>query len=134
MIYLLDTHYLLWSLFAPEKIADPIRRILEDEQNTKLFSGVNLWEISFKYSLGKLELGGTNPSKLFDTLLDAGFDVVPVDNHLLASYYQLPRKDDHKDPFARLLIWQAITNDYTLLTQDKKVAQYEADGLAVIVG
>lgn len=32
MIYLLDTHYLLWSLFDPEKITTPIRKILEDEQ------------------------------------------------------------------------------------------------------
>lgn len=134
MIYLLDTHYLLWSLFTPEKIADPIRRILEDEQDTKLLSGVNLWEISLKYSLGKLALGGADPSELLDTLLKAGFDVVPIDTHLLASSYQLPRKDDHRDPFDRLLIWQAITNGYTLLTEDKKIAQYEADGLAVIVG
>lgn len=134
MIYLLDTHYLLWSLFDPEKITTPIRKILEDEQDTKLFSGVNLWEISFKYSLGKLKLGGTNLSTLFDTLLDAGFDVVPLDNHLLASYHQLPHKDDYRDPFDRLLIWQAITNGYTLLTQDRKIEQYATDGLAVIVG
>jgi len=134
MIYLLDTHYLLWSLYAPEKINESVRNVLENEHDTKLLSGVNLWEISLKYSLGKLDLGGTNPRELFDTLLRAGYEVVALEPHLLVTYYQLPKKDDHKDPFDRLLIWQAISNDYTLITQDKKIAQYQADGLKILLG
>lgn len=54
MIYLLDTHYVLWSLFEPDKIGVPVRQILENARDSKLISGVNLWEISLKYSLGKL--------------------------------------------------------------------------------
>lgn len=132
MIYLLDTHYLLWSLFAPEKIKPPIRQILEDDNDIKLVSGVNLWEISFKYALGKLELEGTNPEEIFDTLLEAGFEMVTIENRLLATYHQLPQKDNHRDPFDRLLIWQAIANGYTLITHDKKIEQYQADGLHLI--
>lgn len=49
-------------------------------------------------------------------------------------YYQLPHKDDHRDPFDRLLIWQAITKGYTLLTQDRKIEQYRAEGLSVLIG
>ena len=134
MIYLLDTHYLLWSLYEPEKISDPVRKVLENEQDTKRISGVNLWEISLKYSLGKLDLGGTTPSALFATVLKAGYEVVALESHLLATYYQLPKKDDHKDPFDRLLIWQAISNDYTLITQDKKIEQYKTDGLKILLG
>ena len=53
------------------------------------------YEISLKYSLGKLELGGTNPSELFDKLLEAGFEVADIENRLFATYYQLPKKDNH---------------------------------------
>lgn len=134
MIYLLDTHYLLWSLYAPEKINASVRNILENEHDTKLLSGVNLWEISLKYSLGKLDLGGTNPRELFDTLLKAGYEVAALEPPLLVTYYQLPKKDDHKDPFDRLLIWQAISNGYTLITQDKKIEQYQDNGLKILVG
>jgi PIN domain nuclease of toxin-antitoxin system len=134
MIYLLDTHYVLWSLFEPNRISESIRTILENDQDTKLISGVNLWEISLKYSLGKLELGGANPTELLDKLLKAGFEIVDIEHRLLATYYQLPQKDDHKDPFDRLLIWQAIANGYTLLTQDKKIEQYRTDGLQLILG
>jgi PIN domain nuclease of toxin-antitoxin system len=134
MIYLLDTHYVLWSLFEPNRISEAVRAILEDEHDTKYISGVNLWEISLKYSLGKVELGGTNPSELLDKLLEASFEIADIDYRLLATYYQLPPKDDHKDPFDRLLIWQAIANGYTLITQDKKIAQYRADGLKLMLG
>jgi len=134
MNYLLDTHIILWSLFEPGKISQSVRLVLENETDSKFVSGVNLWEISLKYSLGKLELGDTNPSELYDTLLEAGFEVTEMDNRLLATYFQLPKKDDHKDPFDRLLIWQAIANGYTLITQDSKIEQYRADGLQMMIG
>lgn len=134
MIYLLDTHYVLWSQFEPDRIKRRTREILEDDEDSKLISGVNLWEISLKYSLGKLELGDTNPDALLDTLIEAGFDVAELDSHLLATYYQLPKKENHRDPFDRLLIWQAISTGYTLITHDDKFEQYEADGLKLIVG
>ncbi len=134
MIYLLDTHYILWALFDPSKISGPVRQVLENDSDTKLISGVSLWEISFKYSLGKLELRGIEPDEMLDTLLDAGFAVEELDSRLLATYYQLPRKSDHKDPFDRLLIWQAISNGYTLITHDQAIAQYQHDGLLLLVG
>ena len=134
MIYLLDTHYVLWSLFEPNKISEAVRSILENDHDTKFISGVNLWEISLKYSLGKVDLGGINPRELLDKLLEAGFEVVDIEHRLLATYYQLPPKDDHKDPFDRLLIWQAIVNGYILITQDKKIVQYRTDGLQLILG
>ena len=132
--YLLDTHYVLWTLFEPAQISAPVRAILESDSEPKLISGVNLWEISLKYSLGKLELGGTNPGELHETLLEAGFGVADLDSRLLATYYQLPKKEDHRDPFDRLLIWQAISNGYTLITQNDTIEQYRADGLKVLVG
>lgn len=132
MSYLLDTHYVLWSLFEPELIKAQVRQVLEDDRDVKLVSGVNLWEISIKYSLGKLELGGTTPSELLDAVLEAGFEVAEVESRLLATYYQLPKKDNHRDPFDRLLIWQAISSGYTLLTQDAKLEQYRADGLRLL--
>lgn len=132
MTYLLDTHHVLWSLFDPGRISKPVRQILENDTDTKLISGINLWEISLKYSLGKLELGGTDPSAIFDALLEAGFVVAELESRLLATYHQLPRKNDHRDPFDRMLIWQAITAGYTLITNDRALDQYRADGLQLL--
>lgn len=133
MIYLFDTHYILWSLFEPEKIEEPVRQILENNRDTKLVSGVSLWEISLKYSLGKLELENTNPGEIYDNLLEAGFETADLQNRLFANYFKLPQKNDHRDPFDRLLIWQAISNNYILITHDKKIEQYRSDGLRLLV-
>jgi len=35
----------------------------------------------------------------------------------------------HKDPFDRLLIWQAISNQFVLISCDNAFAAYEAYGL-----
>ena len=134
MIYLFDTHYILWSLFEPARINGKTREILENETDTKLVSGINLWEISLKFSLGKLELHGISPEQILEELLEVGFEVAELKSRLLASYHNLPQKDDHRDPFDRMLIWQAISEGYTLITKDEKIMQYVADGLLIEKG
>ena len=134
MRYILDTHFVLWALFEPDKIDGEIIAILKDEDATKLVSGISFWEISLKFSLGKLELSGTNPDEIHDKIIDSGFEVISVENELFASYYKLPKKDIHKDPFDRLLIWQAMQNDLTLITKDQKMQKYIKDGLKIKLG
>ena len=134
MKYLLDTHYLLWSLFDPDKIDQNVLSILENENDEKYISGINLWEISLKYSLGKLELNSLNPEQILDSAIDAGFHVTNMSYQSYASYYKLPKKENHKDPFDRMLIWYSIQNDYILITKDRKIEQYISDGLKVVTG
>jgi PIN domain nuclease of toxin-antitoxin system len=97
-------------------------------------SGINFWEIALKYSLGMLEFNGLNPEQISEVSMEAGYHVAELDYKVFASYYKLPKKENHKDPFDRMLIWQAIQNDYTLITKDEKIEQYVPDGLKVIVG
>ena len=134
MNYLLDTHYILWTLFEPNKIKNKILQIFKNADDSKLVSGISLWEISLKYSLGKLELSGTNPDEIFEKIPASGFDIIPIENDVLSSYYKLPKKKDHRDPFDRLLIWQAIANDLILITNDKTIEQYIEDGLRIEMG
>ena len=129
MRYILDTHFILWSLFEPDKIDEEVIAVLKDENATKFVSGISFWEISLKFSLGKLELFGTNPDEIYERILESGLEVISIENGLFASYYKLPKKNKHKDPFDRILIWQAIQNDLTLITKDKKMEEYIKDGL-----
>jgi len=134
MKYLLDTHYILWTLFQPEMIKDAIKEILENDKDIKIVSTLSLWEISLKYSLGKLELKDTNPTEIHEKIIDSGFEISSIEDELFSSYYKLPRKEDHKDPFDRMLIWQAISKNYTLITKDRKIEQYIKDGLKIKIG
>jgi len=49
-----------------------------------------------------------------------------------ASSFHLLKANHHHDPFDRMLIWQAINNDYTLITKDPMIKKYEREGLKTL--
>lgn len=128
MNYLLDTHIFLWTLFSPQKIPKKAKAALMDQELTKYVSVITFWEISLKFSLGKLELTGILPEKLPRIARDTGFDILNLDQEIASSFYKLPRTKNN-DPFDRMLAWQAINHNYTLLTKDDSFADYKSYGL-----
>ena len=48
-----------------------------------------------------------------------------------ASFYHLPRIT-HRDPFDRMLIWQASREKLVLISKDSKIANYEDCGLKIL--
>jgi PIN domain nuclease of toxin-antitoxin system len=132
VVYLLDTHILLWTLFEPEKLSEQSIKILESSSDQKLVSGINLWEISLKYSLEKLELGELTPDNLLIKIKEFGFEILEISSEILTSYHRLPKKENHKDPFDRMLIWQAIQSGFALISQDNRIAQYKSEGLKLL--
>ena len=73
MKYLVDTHILLWSFIDPEQLSSKSSQILLDEDNEIYYSPINLWEISIKYALQKLDLKGIIPNDFFEELNDSYF-------------------------------------------------------------
>ena len=129
MNYLVDTHILLWSFLETNKLSKTVKLILLDENNEIYYSPISLWEISIKYGLKKLSLNGGTPSDFFDELRDSYYHCKAISNIDLITNYKLPAH--HKDPFDRFLIWEAIKNDFILLSADKTMKLYKNDGLRV---
>ena len=129
MNYLVDTHYLIWSLLEPSKMLSGHREMLLDARSTKYVSKISYWEISLKYHLGKLHLSGTTPEELFQVASESGYEVYDITEEDLASCYRLPAIADHRDPFDRLLIWQCIRNNMVFISADKRVKEYTKHGL-----
>lgn len=129
MSYLVDTHYLIWSLIAPERIPNRHIGILENPEHTKWVSNISFWEISLKYGLGKLRLEGVTPEELVEATTAAGFAILGATTEQLASSYRLEQVGEHRDPFDRLLIWQCLRQDFLMLTADAEIRQYSAVGL-----
>ncbi len=132
MSYLVDTHYLLWSLIEPGRIDRGTRAVLLNSDHVKYASVVSFWEISLKYALGKLELKGTTPEVLLQTAIRSGFELLPLEGEVVASSHRLPAIADHKDPFDRLLVWQCIRADLTMLSADTRFQDYEPHGLKLL--
>ena len=132
MDYLLDTHTLLWVLFDPGKLSAKTRAIVEDPLNTIFVCPISYWEISLKCGLGKLTLPGTDPSEIPAAASKQGLSQSPVTSEILSTFHNLPPNPDHRDPFDRLIIWQAIQQNLTLLTKDRALENYIAHGLKTV--
>ncbi len=131
MNYLLDTHTLLWVLFEDEKLSEKAQETIKDPDNGIFVSIISFIEISLKYGLGKIELENITPEEIPDKVGEVGIDILEVTEKEASTFYKLP-KVGHKDPFDRLIIWQAISRNMTLISKDKEMSEYKRFGLKVL--
>jgi len=131
MNYLLDTHVVIWSILDRNRLSKQVINELENSENGIFVSSLSFWEISLKFSSGKLKMNGLRPEKLPELVKQIGFEFIslsPTD----ASSYNTPTAYYHKDPFDRMLIWQAIQQNLTLVTKDERIQQYSSFGLKTL--
>ncbi|AKP74959.1 PIN domain protein (plasmid) [Piscirickettsia salmonis] len=121
MKYILDTHVLLWTASDSPKLSSEVRLLLNERGNELFFSAASLWEIAIKNSLGRKDFK-VEPHLLRRGLLDNGYSELVITSEHAVGVSGLP--SIHKDPFDRILIAQAISEGFTLLTADELVAQY----------
>ncbi len=131
MKLLLDTHTLLWSLFDRQQLSNTARESILDPENAVYASVISFWEISLKYNLGKLSLKKIKPDELPYYAEKSGYEILEISPGDASSFYRLPVMR-HKDPFDRLIIWQAMKNDMALATRDKEISDYLKYGLKII--
>lgn len=121
MKLLLDTHTFIWWDSEPAKLSKKALDLLLNQDNTRLVSVVNLWEIQIKTQLGKLTLNQPL-AKIINSHQKNRIEFIGVQvNHIL-ELEQLPLY--HKDPFDRLLIAQAKAENAILLSRDPAFSNY----------
>lgn len=131
MNYLLDTHILLHALMSPENLSAKVIEILQNADTNCTVSAISFWEISLKFAKGKLALNGITPADMPLKCKEMGFRIIDISSRDTASYNQLESLV-HKDPFDRMLIWQAIQNNYVLISYDRLIKKYAVKGLKVV--
>jgi PIN domain nuclease of toxin-antitoxin system len=104
---------------------------ISDSRNEVYVSAVSLWEITLKYSIGKLVLD-FEVDEIPELCSRMGFCLLPITPLEALGCLKLPQKENHKDPFDRMLIYQCIRNRYTLISRDNKMKFYKNDGLDCI--
>jgi len=119
---LLDAHTLLWFLAGSSQLSSRALLCIQDTRNTLFVSAATLWEIAIKDSLGKLILPEPFEA-LFPAQLDASnILILPILVPHLHQHRQLPFH--HNDPFDRLVIAQALSEDMTLVSRDGEFPAY----------
>jgi PIN domain nuclease of toxin-antitoxin system len=120
-LYLLDTHALLWSITAPEKLSRKARRIIESGDVKA--SVVSYWELILKKSRSRAPV--RNPVAWWERYITrASVEVLPLRVAHLTELDGLAEL--HRDPFDRVLLAQAIAERISLLSCDSALGQYGA--------
>ena len=128
---LIDTHVLL-SLASSNSLSVAATNFLRDRQNEVFVSVVSFWEISLKISLGKLSLSGVSPDQIAGYALSMGLTFLPLAADTACTFHQLPKIGKHRDPFDRMLVWQAIREDLVLVSRERAMSLYETCGLSLV--
>ncbi len=113
---LLDTHALLWWATLNPRLSRKAKRAIADETANVFVSAASGWEISTKVRLGKLDWpSSAGPVNAY--VLGQGFQPLPISlaHAELAGQIQIA----HRDPFDRMLIAQAQTEDLWLVSNEE---------------
>jgi PIN domain nuclease of toxin-antitoxin system len=127
MNLLLDTHVFIWLSLNPERLSERVTDLLMDETNLWFLSLASVWEMQIKRQLGKLSLNLPLPELIASQQQTNGLQLLPIELNHIFTLENLPQF--HRDPFDRLLIAQAITEQIPLLSIDTVFDHYPVQRL-----
>jgi PIN domain nuclease of toxin-antitoxin system len=123
--YLLDTAVFLLSLGPAEQLNANAREILGGSDNKLWLSAASPWEISIKWNRGKLNLPKPPSIYVPERLRSHSISTLSINHYHGLTAGELPRH--HDDPFDRMLIAQAISENLVLMTTDRQFEKYKVE-------
>jgi PIN domain nuclease of toxin-antitoxin system len=119
---LLDTHAFIWFINGDERLSIKSKKEILKSSNKKFISMVSIWEMAIKTSLGKLRINYPF-NEVFNQIEENGFETLSItfDHTLLVSQLEF----HHRDPFDRLLIAQAISENMKIISKDENLNKYQ---------
>jgi PIN domain nuclease of toxin-antitoxin system len=112
---------------APEKLSRAARLLFDEPNDNVFLSAATVWEISIKSASGKLDLPESARTYVARRSAPAGLSPLSITHEHAVLAGELPRH--HMDPFDRMLIAQAQTENMVLVTADRRISQYSVQTL-----
>jgi len=122
MAVLLDTHTFLWFVSGDKQLPEKIKNKILDINEPCYISIAILWEITIKIQIGKLNIA-ISIDDLFKYADRNQIEIVQITAEDLLVLASLPQH--HNDPFDRLIVSQAISENMTLYSKDKGLKKYK---------
>ena len=124
MKLLLDTHTLLWYAQNDPQLSSMAQSLIQDMGNEVFVSPASYWEVAIKISIGKYSLN-TPYETFMEQAIDGNlFRVLPILVTHTSVLTTLPFPKNHKDPFDRLIVAQAIAEQMSIVSNDDKLDDY----------
>ncbi len=118
MNVLLDTHTLLWLVSEPSRLAAAALEVLSKPTTSVSVTAASAWEIGIKTRLGRFD-GDTLLSTWSEVLADMNTVELPIESADAILAARLPW--EHRDPFDRVIVAQALRRNLTIATRDARV-------------
>ena len=122
MRVLIDTHTLLWAVTGDRRLSSRAQETMESFATEVFVSAASAWEICTKHRLGKLPEAEALVGNLSSILGQLGFRELAISLKHAERAGTLP--GEHRDPFDRMLIAQAQTENLSLISNDRFFDQY----------
>ncbi len=122
MNLLLDTHAFIWWLTDQSHLSARSLQALMNNDNTVTLSVASIWEMTIKLKIGKLSVVGD-----LKDIVQQQVQVNRIQLLAISSVHALKTLDlplHHRDPFDRMLIAQALSEEMTLITTDASMTAY----------
>ncbi|MFO1041230.1 MAG: type II toxin-antitoxin system VapC family toxin [Planctomycetaceae bacterium] len=124
MRLLLDTHALYWYVEGDQKLTETAQSLIQDFANEVFISPASYWEIAIKLNLGKWILNRPYDEFIELALVQYEFQVLHITPAHTTRLIGLQYPDNHRDPFDRLLVAQAIAESMPIISADSKFDAY----------
>ena len=125
MKYLVDTSVLIFSIISKPKLNARALHLLADDSSELFLSAVSSWEIAIKVGTGKLSLPGPPSEVVTRSMRLMSLRALDISHFHALAVEELPHH--HRDPFDRMLVAQATTEQMVLLTADRVFERYDVD-------
>ncbi len=119
---LVDTHALYWFVDGDEKLSESAIETIGDPDNEILISPASYWEMAIKIRLGKWRLNQPYQEFIDTILVRYAFGILPILPLHTVELLDMPFH--HRDPFDRLLIAQAKTEQIPIVSSDDRFDAY----------
>lgn len=123
MSYLLDTHTFLWFINDDPVLSATARALIEVPENIIYLSIASLWEMAIKVSLGKLEIPSPFTGFINTQLRENAINLLEITTEHIGIVMTLPFH--HRDPFDRLIIAQAQSENLPIIGKDEAFDDYK---------
>lgn len=127
MNILLDTHIAIWAITDDPRLSERAREIILDIGNNIYISAVSTLEVNNKRKSRNNNLEFTT-EEFIACCEEAGYIQLPLESRHIAAENSLRWANEgaeHKDPYDRILLAQAKTENMHLLTHDQMIPMYD---------
>ena len=120
--YLLDTHALLWVIYAPTRLRAEVLTEIGKGDVPVFASAISAYEISLKHNYNRLGFAEPLARDFLKEIAVPGFTPLSLtaEHARLAGALSIP----HRDPFDRMLIAQAQIEQLTLISNEALFDQF----------